>query len=35
MNIRGISGLGRSLAYGALMLLPIVLAACSKGGSGY
>jgi hypothetical protein len=35
MNIHGFSGLRRSLVYGALMLLPIVLSACSKGGSGY
>ena len=35
MNIHGISGLRRSLVYGALMLLPIVLSACGKGGSSY
>ena len=35
MHIRGISGMGRSLAYGALLLLPILLAACNKGGSSY
>jgi hypothetical protein len=35
MNIHGISGRRLSLVYGALMLLPIVLAACGKGGSGY
>jgi hypothetical protein len=36
MNIHKISGAARSLAYGALLLLPILIAACSKGGgSGY
>ena len=35
MNIHGISGLRRSLVYGALVLLPIVLSACGKGGSSY
>lgn len=36
MNIRKISAVGRSLAYGALLLLPVLVAACSKGGSsGY
>ena len=35
MNIRGITGRRQSLVYGGLMLLPIVLAACGKGGSGY
>ena len=36
MNIHKISGVGRSLAYGALLLLPILVAACGKGGSsGY
>lgn len=35
MNIRHIPAIGRSLALGALMLLPILVAACSKGSSGY
>ena len=36
MNIRKISSVSRSLAYGALLLLPILVAACGKGGSsGY
>jgi len=35
MNIRGFFGMDRSLAYLALLLLPILLAACSKGGSSY
>ena len=34
MNIRT-SAIGRSLAYLALLLLPILVAACGKGGSGY
>ena len=32
MNIRNIHSLGRSLAYGALLLLPLIVAACNKGG---
>jgi hypothetical protein len=35
MNIRGTSTISRSLAYLALLLLPILVAACNKGGSGY
>ncbi len=36
MNIRQISSLGRSLIFGAILLLPILVAACGKGGSsGY
>ena len=35
MNIRQVPAIGRSLALGALLLLPILVAACSKGGSGY
>lgn len=35
MNIRKTSGISRSLAYVALVLLPVLVAACGKGGSGY
>ena len=35
MHIRDLSVIGRSLVYGALLLLPILVAACTKGGSGY
>jgi len=34
MHIRRLRGLGRSLAYGALLLLPFIVAACNKGGGG-
>jgi hypothetical protein len=32
MNIRGISTIGRSLLYGAVLVLPALVAACSNGG---
>jgi hypothetical protein len=35
MNIRKTRGISRSLAYVTLLLLPLLVAACSKGGSGY
>ena len=35
MNIRHMPAIGRSLALGALLLLPIVIAACNNGGSSY
>jgi hypothetical protein len=35
MSIRGTSGISRSLAYLALVLLPVLVAACGKGGSSY
>jgi hypothetical protein len=35
MNIRDVSRLSRSFAWVALLLLPVLVAACSKGGSGY
>ena len=34
MHIRHIPAIGRSLALGALLLLPVLVSACSKG-SGY
>jgi hypothetical protein len=33
MNIRGMTGRVRSFTWAALLLLPILVAACSSGGS--